>query len=258
MAYNTAAVNMLRSWLWQHLPSGGSILELGDQQINDDVPAATVLELMATAGLDAAAADQAMREHFLDGGRRVADAFRGSRYTYRCVDLFGGVDTIVANLNTYHVPDEWRGHFDIITNFGTTEHVADQVNAFRVMHDFAKVGARLHSAVPCLGYFNHGFFSYSPVFFLFLAEANEYAIDSLSIDAPHLEHTLPTSEAMPTTELWRGKVVASGILTTVLIKTRSAPFELFTDHDATRSTATRRLPNKWLHFLADRYDLRVR
>jgi hypothetical protein len=53
-------------------------------------------------------------------------------------------------------------------------------------------------------------------------------------------------------------VLSSGIIGVALRKTRSAAFQLFTDHDATRTEGSRRLPEKWLAFLNDRYDLRVR
>ena len=37
-------------------------------------------------------------------------------------------------LNTYRVPMMYRGSFQLITNFGTSEHVTDQINTFRVIH----------------------------------------------------------------------------------------------------------------------------
>jgi hypothetical protein len=144
------------------------------------------------------------------------------------------------------------------TNVGTTEHVGDQMNAFRSVHDFAKPGAIMYHSVPALGYFNHGLFSYSPVFFLFLAEANGYEIEALNISPPHLPHTLNQDDAISGTTLWRYVVVQSGIINVVLRKTCSASFAVLTDHDATRSEATRKLPEKWLATLRDRYDLRVR
>ena len=187
----------------------------------------------------------------------MAQVFSGSMHTYRCVDLFPAEDLIVADLNSYSVPDEWREQFDLTTNFGTTEHVLDQVNAFRVVHDFARVGALMHHSVPCLGYFNHGLFSYNPAFFLFLAEANGYEIEALGISSPHLEHTLPESEALPSASAWRGRIISSGIINVALRKTRSSPFHLFTDHDASKNFPERRLPEKYRAFLRDRYILRV-
>jgi len=58
-------------------------------------------------------------------------------------------------------------------NTGTTEHIANQENAFRVIHDFARVGAVMYHEVPvCM--FGHGLINYSPKFFLQLFRQNLY------------------------------------------------------------------------------------
>jgi hypothetical protein len=86
-------------------------------------------------------------------------------------------EAIAIDLNAEAVPEQMRGAFDLIVNTGTTEHVANQENAFLVIHDLAKVGAVMHHEVPGGGMaLNHGFFSYSPRFFLRLADANGYDI----------------------------------------------------------------------------------
>jgi hypothetical protein len=82
------------------------------------------------------------------------------------------------------VPAEYRCTFDLVTNIGTTEHVTDQINAFRVIHEFAKPGANFLHSVPFAGYFNHGLYNYHPIFFVFLASANEYEIVHLGLSDP--------------------------------------------------------------------------
>jgi hypothetical protein len=249
MGYSAGAVEMMMQWFEGRSRVPTAILELGDQEINADVPE-VVIRRLSTVVHDTS-------DKNLSRSRRMAGVFKGSIHTYRCVDLFPGEDTIVADLNIYVVPDEWRERFDIITNLGTTEHILDQVNVFRAMHDFANVGGLIHHSVPCLGYFNHGLFAYNPAFFLFLAEANAYEIEAMGISAPHLEHTLPESDALPSASAWRGRVISSGMLNVRLRKTNSAPFRLFTDHDVTKMGAERQLPEKYLTFLRDRYILRI-
>jgi hypothetical protein len=253
VGYNEGTIDLLASSLGM-IPSGGSVLELGNQEIHAAAPLEKIKNLVRVAGGDP---EIVVQKYFQSGVGQISDAFEGSSFTYRCVDLYPGNRTIVADLNTYSVPDEWRGRFDLITNHGTTEHVADQMNAFRVIHDFAAVGAICQHYVPALGFFNHGLFNYQPAFFLFLAEANDYEIMLLDVGGPHLEHTLPPSRAMPNAREWAGIIITSGILIAHLRKRRDAPFKLFSDYDVTRVNVDRRLPREWIDLMRDRYDLRI-
>jgi hypothetical protein len=53
-----------------------------------------------------------------------------------------------------------RDAFDLVINAGTTEHVSNQENAFRVIHDLTKRGGMMNHEVPAGGMIDHGFFSY--------------------------------------------------------------------------------------------------
>jgi hypothetical protein len=88
------------------------------------------------------------------------------------------------------VPDEHRGAYDLIANLGSTEHIFDQVNVFRCIHDFAKVGGIFWHSVPAVGYYNHKY-NYHPLFFVFLARANEYCIEAAGLSQPHFAFTIP-------------------------------------------------------------------
>jgi len=66
------------------------------------------------------------------------------------------------------------GEWDIVTNFGTSEHVPYQYNCFKNIHDLASTDCvMLHivSANP-----RHGGWNYNVQFFHALAEANHYMI----------------------------------------------------------------------------------
>lgn len=68
-----------------------------------------------------------------------------------------------------------------MTNFGTTEHVANQLNAFKVIHDLTKVGGYMWHDVPFTGYVNHGLVNYTTKFFYSLCKSNRYQLCDLHI-----------------------------------------------------------------------------
>lgn len=101
-------------------------------------------------------------------------------YEYAAIDIDGSPNSIPIDLNYDNVPPELLARFDLVTNFGTTEHVSNQLNVFKVIHDLAAPGAVMLHEVPAQGLINHGFFNYNPKFFQKLAENNAY--DTLFLD----------------------------------------------------------------------------
>ena len=97
-------------------------------------------------------------------------------HNYVCVDIDKNFGAITLDLNFDSVPPEWRARFDFVTNHGTTEHLLNQLNAFKVMHDLTKVGGLMLHAVP-FTHLNHGFFNYQPTFFEALARFNAYGVE---------------------------------------------------------------------------------
>ncbi len=95
-------------------------------------------------------------------------------YEYAAVDIDGSPNSIPLDLNYDPVPANYVGRFDLVTNFGTTEHVINQLNAFKVIHDLAAPGAVMLHEVPAQGLINHGLFNYNPKFFQKLAQNNAY------------------------------------------------------------------------------------
>jgi hypothetical protein len=239
------------------LPSGGAVLEFGAQEVNSGTSKDDVLYCArASHQGDEKAALKASACYDPAKPMPMSALFIDSPIRYRCIDLMPGPTTIVADLNTFSVPQEDRGTFDLITNWGTSEHVTDQVNAFRVIHDYARVGTLMIHMVPFCGYFNHGLFNYHPVFFVFLAHANGYKIESLELSGPHLPYTIPEIDGLIGCSQWQSRQ-ESGILGCLLRKTSDAPFKLFTDFD---QAAMGRLavPEPWAAMIRERYDLRIR
>jgi len=98
---------------------------------------------------------------------------------YAAIDYDGHRDSIALDLNCDAVPDALRGAFDLVVNTGTTEHVANQGNAFQVVHDLTCKGGVMYHEVPAGGMWDHGLVSYNPKFFLLLEKQNDYKLLSM-------------------------------------------------------------------------------
>lgn len=71
------------------------------------------------------------------------------------------------------------GTFDLVTNFGTTEHVRGQLAAFQNVHELCRVGGVMAHLVPAVGT-PHGKWRYSRRWFERLAERQGYRVRHLS------------------------------------------------------------------------------
>jgi hypothetical protein len=95
-------------------------------------------------------------------------------FDYAAIDIDGSPDSIPLDLNYDSVPAEATGKYPIVTNFGTTEHVANQLNAFKIIHDLTVAGGVMIHELPAQGSFNHGLINYNFKFFWMLARSNNY------------------------------------------------------------------------------------
>lgn len=66
--------------------------------------------------------------------------------------------------------------FDVITNFGTGEHVFDVAAYFNNLHCLLRTGGVCLHVVPAYSDLNHGFYNFNPVLFKMMADANAYEI----------------------------------------------------------------------------------
>src|SRR5215211_5052834 len=94
--------------------------------------------------------------------------------TYNCVDVDGRSGTLVLDMNFDTLPEEHWNQYGLVTNHGTSEHILNQLNVFKMMHDFARPGGVMIHAVPFTVHLEHGFFNYQPNFFEALARYNSY------------------------------------------------------------------------------------
>ena len=91
-------------------------------------------------------------------------------------DIDGTPGAIPLDLNYDRAPFLMRRRFALVTNYGTTEHIANQFNVFKVIHDLTRRWGVMIHHVPAQGYLNHGLINYNPKFFWMLARSNRYKV----------------------------------------------------------------------------------
>ncbi len=101
--------------------------------------------------------------------------------SYAAIEYGGHRGVIAFDLNRDTVSDGLRGSADLVVNCGTTEHVMNQDNAFRAIHDLAKPNGVMFHEVPCAGLLTHGVVGYTASFFWLLCRYNQYQVIELTV-----------------------------------------------------------------------------
>jgi hypothetical protein len=159
------------------------VIEIGAQQLSnallrDDDGLNSLYELF---GKKRVPLGNPIDEGFVNGVEHQSESNPSSRvfwqslgFAYASIEFDGHRDSIAIDLNRDSVPEKMRGAFQLLVNAGTTEHVANQDNAFKVMHDLVgKDGVMMHE-LPAGGMMNHGIVNYNMKFFWHLCRENEY------------------------------------------------------------------------------------
>lgn len=154
------------------------VMELGTQEINCKGYEKIIKNLIPDA-LKTEVSDQEISKIANRGSARSLYELLG--FHYCCVDIEEKYGSICLDLNFDSVPLDHHNLYDLVTNFGTTEHVANQLNAFKVIHDLTKVGGYMWHDVPFTGYVNHGLVNYTTKFFYSLCKSNRYQLCDLHI-----------------------------------------------------------------------------
>jgi hypothetical protein len=121
------------------------------------------------------------------GGRNEAFAgelFEKAGMSYVSLDIADGYRTRILDLNRDALPSMLRASFDLVLNFGTTEHILNQLNCFKVIHEAVKVGGCIFHSLPAIGYVDHGYITYTGRCFFDIAGYNEYEIIACWFDGP--------------------------------------------------------------------------
>lgn len=115
----------------------------------------------------------------VDPGPLTAEQFhKGLGFTdYACIDADGHNGAHVFDLNLDLLGAYgFDKTFDLVTNHGTSEHVFNQYQCFKNVHDLLRVGGLALHVLPFEGYLNHGYFNYQPSMFVDMAIANRYEL----------------------------------------------------------------------------------
>jgi hypothetical protein len=179
------------------LPERGSIIEIGAQQLADDFltdtagleKARTSFRLDRPFQIAATPAPQTASGHLVPlraDAPPAAEFWHWLGYQYASIDIDSSPGSIPLDLNYDRVPRRHAGKYSIVTNYGTTEHIANQLNAFRVIHDLTAPGGIMIHVVPAQGMFNHGLINYNLKFFWMLSRSNGYGWLDMDFRTGHI------------------------------------------------------------------------
>lgn len=115
--------------------------------------------------------------------------------SHSSIDGFEAENCHVIDLNKdISIKEELELKADLVTNFGTTEHIFNQYSAFKNIHNLCSVGGVIVHSVPIAGNVQHGYYNYQPRMFQEMALINEYEILSLYIAADYWPALIPYSK----------------------------------------------------------------
>ena len=160
--------------------SGQSMLELGEQNLNCNGQEAIVSNFVSVLSNKKIKQNQEINE--LASRGLAGDLFEMDGLSVTCLDIFAGKRTVITDLNTAPPPDDFIGRFDIVTNFGTTEHIINQYNAFHYIHHCVRKDGLMIHQLPVSGWRDHCLVQYNPKFFFLLALANDYTLVDFRIN----------------------------------------------------------------------------
>jgi hypothetical protein len=168
-----------------YISSGAAIVEIGAQQLSNDVlrdreklkQLGQAFGIAGTLDLPDPTKSTLLHgnlEHLESVAPPSRDVWEWLGFNYTTIDIDSSPGSIPLDLNFDEVPRKLRKRFQLATNFGTTEHVANQLQAFKIIHDLtARGGVMIHN-LPAQGFLNHGLVNYNPKFFWMLARSNGY------------------------------------------------------------------------------------
>lgn len=211
------------TWLLRdgHLPRRARYLDLGSQNIAGPITESEARRAFTLVGRADAFDGELLRE-----GRKAADLLTALGFDYLAFDTYSAGRTCAFDLNTKRLSWWLRGTFDIVANCGTSEHVANQFNVFKVMHEALRPNGVAYNHVPFFGYIDHGLVGYHPRFFAALIAGNGYR--PLFWDFSHHFRcgydTYKDISSVPGGATWEGRDVGGALMNVVWQKTTAARY----------------------------------
>ena len=115
-------------------------------------------------------------EHLAESAPSSQIFWRWAKFEYMSIDVDTQFNSIALDLNFDDLPKKFINKYSLVTNYGTTEHIANQLNAFKVIHDLTALNGIMVHALPSQGMLNHGLINYNPKFFWMLCRSNDYEV----------------------------------------------------------------------------------
>lgn len=160
-------------WLYDqghfHMPA--AIADIGCQQLSHSTNE-SVRTFAEYFGGQADAETLSSFDHY----SYMGDLYRAAGFDYVSIDIVEAPYVFRFDLNSDEIPATMKNKYDIVINNGTTEHVLNQLNALKAVHDLAKPGGIIYSMFLINGWGDHGLLRYSSRFVRLLADANRYEI----------------------------------------------------------------------------------
>jgi hypothetical protein len=163
------------------LRPGASIMELGAQQLyckGGEEYLRAFIGYMAAKNSVIKRAEQYTQEELtaLADGGFTSTLLKACGFSYAAIDIFEGDGTIIFDLNRQEPGADMLNRYDLVTNFGTTEHVVNQYLSLKTIHEITRPGGLIYHQLPLSGFHTHGYFSYNPLLFNEVAAANQYEV----------------------------------------------------------------------------------
>lgn len=157
-----------------------SVLEIGAQELH--CSGADIKELFKQANLDSELVDKFENiDNFPHKSPRTSakSLYNAIGLTeYSCIDLLPRHNAISHDLNKPFLDKSKFNHFDIVTDFGSCEHVFNIAEAYKTMHNLLKPKGYFIVAQGVLK--SNGYFLFDNSFFAGFAAANNYKVISSS------------------------------------------------------------------------------
>jgi len=163
--------------------------------------------------------------------KSTGDFYRSFGCNYRAIDVNSNMEADIADLN-HPLEGPRFPPRDLVVNNGTSEHIFNQAQLFRTIHELSK-NCMLH-ILPFTPWINHGFFNYNPILFRDLAAANHYAFEFFWIGgrdgryveiAPGSLHAFDGKQAASLLKEVRNQIgEQEAFLVVALRKTEDTPF----------------------------------
>jgi hypothetical protein len=181
MSFNPLAAKLIAE-LRPLLGSSPSVIELGNQSFTADTPTLqAIIEKYGNGAAGTVDVESLRRIQKLSYEAKLPETgnfYRALGFgSYDAIDINSKFGSLVMDLNLdLRAHYNYRKRFELVTNSGTGEHLFNQYQVFKNVHDLCAPNGLMLHVMPFANWLNHGFFNYQPVLYADLAAANDYEL----------------------------------------------------------------------------------